>query len=111
MCLITGICGGILGLLGVIAAVVLGGVTTIVSGIVLGSTCCLGTCGAIGVIIYIVGTLCGGSVLAMFGVTLTVAIGDMIVGSAASGYINYLIVWITQRANSCDAWRICCAGK
>ena len=103
MCLIT----EILGLLGVIIAIVLGGATTIVSGIVLGSTCCLGTCGVMGVIIYIVGMLCGGSVLAVFGIS----IADIMTGSTVGGYLGYLGTFIEQGGNLYDACRICIAGK
>ena len=103
MCVITGICGGALGLLGIIIAMVGGGATCMG----LGGISCVAVCGATAFSVTMVCMLAIGAVLSVFGVSLA----DIMVGGACSGYLGYFGTFIEQGGNLYDALRICVAGK
>ena len=107
MCMVTGICGTMTGLCGVLTAVALGGAGIVGGGMALVAACCIGTCGVMSVIIYLACMLCGGSVLAVFGIS----IADIMAGGTVGGYLGYLGTFIDQGGNIYDACRICVAGK
>ena len=103
MCITTGICGGTTGLLGMVIAVLCGGVSCF--GIA--AISCVGVCGIMSFFLFIACMLGVGSVLAVFGVS----IADIMMGSTVGGYLGYLGTFIEQGGNLYDACRICIAGK
>ena len=111
MCVTTGICGGMVGLLGMLIAIVLGGATTVVSGIGLGLTCCIGTCGVISSVLAGACALGIVGILGIFGVCTFGIMADLIAGSTIGGYLKYLSTLFDEGGGLADAFRICIVGK
>ena len=107
MCVTTGICGGMVGLLGMLIAIVLGGATTVVSGIGLGLTCCIGTCGVISSVLAGACALGIVGILGIFGVCTFGVMSDFL----SAGYINLYATYIDQFGSTCDGLRTVVCGK
>ena len=103
MCLTTGICGLIVGLLELVIATGAGGVSCLglmaISGVA--------ACGGISFLLLVACALGISGVLGVVGFGAL----DLMMGGACSGYLGYLGTFIEQGGNLYDALRICVAGK
>ena len=103
MCITTGICGTIAGLLGMVIAVISGGGTCL--GLVALSGA--GVCGIMSFFLVAACLLGISGILGLFGFSIL----DIMAGGACGGYLGYFGTFIEQGGNLYDALRICVAGK